>query len=235
MHPHLSNDESSNDCVNLLILHNTHLDKCTGTDSKVPSFAVNIYRLQPFRAYRGHASSIFAQEGAAAKLKVVKPFGLKLVQRLERLNHYAKMIIVGKPSYQWTTEGGAEEWDNLKNDLIYIVSNVSIYAYRQERNTLAEVQTSSIAKIVDDLVKNERNPSKMMPSLEESKQADSGAANIPVCTKYPENVIDNQHLELRFDGCTRFEALPNNRLLVVMENQSKYIIHFRFDQADLDV
>ena len=177
MHPQASNDDSSNDCINLLILHNTHLDKCTGTESKVPSFVVNIYRLQPFRAFRGHAPVISAQEGAAAKLKVVKPFGLKLVQRLERLNHYAKMIVVGKPSYQWTTEGRAEEWDSFKNDLIYIVSNVSIYAYRQERNTLAEVQTSSIAKIVDDLAKKEKNDAKKMPD-QDGPQADSGVARL---------------------------------------------------------
>ena len=42
-------------------------------------------------------------------------------------------------------------------------------------------------------------------------------------------------MELKFDGCTRFIALPNNRLLVVMENQQKYVVHFKFDQADLDV
>ena len=135
---------------------------------------------------------------------------------------------MGKPSYQWTTEGGAEEWDNLKNDLIYIVSNVSIYAYRQERNTLAEVQTSSIAKIIEDKNELEKNPSKVMPPLDQ--EAVSGVPKLAV-----ENPIDQKSLELRFDGCTRFQALPNNRLLVVMENQSKYIVHFRFDQADLDV
>lgn len=40
---------------------------------------------------------------------------------------------------------------DYKNDLIYIVSNVSIYTFRQERQKLAEVQTSSIGKIIDDL------------------------------------------------------------------------------------
>ena len=89
------------------------------------------------------------------------------------------MIIVGKPSYQWATEGGGGEWDNLKNDLIYIVTNVSIYAYRQERNTLAEVQTSSIAKIVDE--KNEKNNVKMLPPLEEEdNQHDAAVTRLTV-------------------------------------------------------
>ena len=90
---------------------------------------------------------------------------------------------MGKPSYQWTAEGGAEEWDNSKNDLIYIVSNVSIYAYRQERNTLAEVQTSSIAKIIDDKNELEKNPSKVMPALDQ--EAVSGVPKLAV-----ENPID---------------------------------------------
>lgn len=33
-----------------------------------------------------------------------------------------------------------------------------------------------------------------------------------------QNEIDKRGLELRFDGSTRFMALRNNRLLIVMEN-----------------
>ena len=44
----------------------------------------------------------------------------------------------------------------LKTDLIYIVSNVSIYAFRQERNTLTEVYTTSLAKIINVLSERER-------------------------------------------------------------------------------
>lgn len=43
------------------------------------------------------------------------------------------------------------------------------------------------------------------------------------------NVIDKKALELRFDGSTRFHVLSNNRLLVIMQNQDKYVIHFRLD------
>ena len=41
--------------------------------------------------------------------------------------------------------------------------------------------------------------------------------------------IDKSELEIKLDGCTRFHALPNNRLLILMENQDKWIVHFRFD------
>lgn len=44
----------------------------------------------------------------------------------------------------------------LKTDLVYIVSNVSIYAFRQERNTLTEVYTTSLANIIKVLSERER-------------------------------------------------------------------------------
>lgn len=50
-----------------------------------------------------------------------------------------------------------------------------------------------------------------------------------------QNVINKKEVELRFDGCTRLVSLPNNRLLIFMENQQKFVVQFRFDQADLDV
>jgi hypothetical protein len=36
---------------------------------------------------------------------------------------------------------------------------------RQERETLAEVQTSSISRIIENLVKNERNLEKIVPDV----------------------------------------------------------------------
>jgi len=35
--------------INLMILHKVHLDKATGTDSKVPCFNLNIFDIQVFR------------------------------------------------------------------------------------------------------------------------------------------------------------------------------------------
>ena len=48
---------------------------------------------------------------------------MKMVQRIENLNHYTKSI-VHQPNF--TTK-------EAKDDLIYVVSNISIYAIRQER------------------------------------------------------------------------------------------------------
>lgn len=57
-----------------------------------------------------------------------------------------------------------------------------------------------------------------------------------------QSMINHSDMELRYDGCTRFHALPNNRLLVISENKDgknlepyKYVFHFRFDQGDLDI
>ena len=80
---------------------------------------------------------------------------------------------------------------------------------------------------MEDLIKNERHVEKIIP-IDSSIGADENAVKVS-------NVINKKDLELKFDGCTRLVAMPNNRLLVMMENQSKYVIHFRFDQADLDV
>lgn len=145
----------------------------------------------------------------------------------------------------------------MKTDLQYIVSNISIYAFRQERNTLTEVLTSSLAKTVQSLVEQENKEDKIMPkpvqfqavqpdeaagnsSLQglgpsSSSNGVSGQANSSIKALTVQNTIDKSELEIKFDGCTRFHALPNNRLLVILENQDKWIIHFRFDQADLEV
>ena len=46
--------------------------------------------------------------------------------------------------------------------MIYFVSNISIYAYRLERNTLTEIQTSSLCKILEKLGINERKEEKRL-------------------------------------------------------------------------
>jgi len=56
---------------------------------------------------------------------------------VERLNYYTRLIV--------------DQEMEKSNDMIYIVSNISIYVFRLERQTITEVQTSSIAKIVEDL------------------------------------------------------------------------------------
>lgn len=81
--------------------------------------------------------------------------------------------------------------DNIKSDLVYIISNLCIYAFRLERQTIAEVQTSSIAKIIENLNKNERHNDKIIvEKVDESLKI--------------MNVINKRDLELKFDGCTRF-------------------------------
>ena len=42
----------SQNMLNLYVLHQNHLDCCTGTNGKVPSFHLNIYSLEPIRSFR---------------------------------------------------------------------------------------------------------------------------------------------------------------------------------------
>lgn len=60
---------------------------------------------------------------------------------------------------------------------------------------------------------------------------------MPLVKKVKVNtVIDKKEKELRFDGSTRFMVLPNNRLMILMQNQDKYIAHFiqnSFDMGDV--
>lgn len=119
--------------------------------------------------------------------------------------------------------------------------------------------TSRLAKIVQNLVEQERParerpPDRDMPPFVEfaASKVDESAANATVPGIGPQGGaannqgtsainaltaprIDKSEWEIKLDGCTRFHALPNNRLMVLMENQEKWIVHFRFDQADLDV
>lgn len=140
------------------------------------------------------------------------------------------------------------------------MSNVSIYAFRQEKGTLTEVLTSSIAKIVQNMADRERLGRSLPSDKEMPPAVDFGSTIVDDQTLTPalqglgvqigpenrntsaqiksltvQNTIDKSELEkmeLKLDGCTRFHALPNNRLMIIMENQDKWIVHFRFDQAD---
>lgn len=61
--------------------------------------------------------------------------------------------------------------------------------------------------------------------IPQSKEVSASGA-VPKLQPDQVTVINKQDLELRFDGCTRFHVLPNNRLLIIMENQDKYVVHF---------
>lgn len=47
--------------------------------------------------------------------------------------------------------------------------------------------------------------------------------------------LDYTQLELKLDGGSRFTALAHDRLLMILATGDIYIVHIRFDQADLDV
>lgn len=53
---------------------------------------------------------------------------MKMIQRVEQLNYYTKMVIP-QPNFA----------RDIKDDLVYLVSNLSIYALRQERQTISEI------------------------------------------------------------------------------------------------
>ena len=63
--------------------------------------------------------------------KQVTKAKMKLLQKLDRLNHYTKSIVA-----QADLTGNHLD---CRSELIYLVSNLSIYAFRQERGKLAEV------------------------------------------------------------------------------------------------
>jgi len=94
---------------------------------------------------------------------VVKELNITLAQRIEKLNYYTKLI-VPQPDFAKGSHG-------YKDDLIYIVSNISIYAFRQktlERQTLAEVKTSSLCKITEELNRTQAQEEKKIPGPKES-------------------------------------------------------------------
>ena len=93
-------------------MHQTHLDKCVGTESKVPAVNVNVYSLSLMRSAYGTKSKL-----------VTRDVSMSLTESIQRLNFYTKNIVCG--------EG--------LSDLIYFVSPISLYAYRMERSTLTEI------------------------------------------------------------------------------------------------
>lgn len=69
--------------INVFVLHQVHLEKCTGADSKVPSFNLNIYEIDLF--------SLSAKGGA--RPKQAKPDKVRLTHCIQRLNHYTRLIV----------------------------------------------------------------------------------------------------------------------------------------------
>ena len=83
---------------------------------------MNVYGLQLMRSAYGSKSKLYNREVTVS-----------LTESIQRLNFYTKSIVSG---------------DGL-SDLIYFVSPISLYAYRMERSTLTEIQTSSLCKILE--------------------------------------------------------------------------------------
>ena len=132
-----------------------------------------------------------------------------MTQMIDRLNHYTKQIVSADKNC----------------DLFFLVSNIGIYSLSLSRQTICEVQTSSIAQCVDKINQNERHLDKII-----NEEEKSNLKNLKV-----ENVINKRDIELRFDGSTRVQAMEANRLLVFCQDQRKFVIHFKFDQADIDI
>lgn len=105
-----------------------------------------------------------------------------------------------------------------------------------ERGTLTEVQTSAICRIVEAGI--QRKEEKRLPNPSEQAYLTQGPG-VQVLPKQPlrvQNVMDlmDAELGLRHDGVTRMAALSSNRLMA-LGARGNVILHFRFDQADLDV
>lgn len=137
--------------LNLLILHQAHLDKCMCTSAKFPCLQLNIYQLSLFHGIRPFQKHGDSKVPKSSIYKLLKRPSLKLVQIVEHLNFYTKQI-VSPPNDLSLNES---QW-KYKNDLVYIISNVSIYAFRKEKQTITEVQTSSIAQVVQKINANSR-------------------------------------------------------------------------------
>ena len=77
-----------------------------------------------------------------------------------------------------------------------------------------------MSNLIDNVNTNHHNPEKnVVPSENNSVR----------------NVIDCKSAEIRFDGCTRIEPLPNRRLIIFTEKGPIYIMSLIFDQAEIDV
>lgn len=123
--------------LNLFVLHMNYLDRVTCTTNKVPCMEMNIYNLNLFRAIRqyvkGERDQVRWNEQPTFSYKIQKLPSIDLVKRIVGLSYYTKLIV--DPPYVHTRRTLKPK----KNDLIYFVSNLSIYAFRQERQTITEV------------------------------------------------------------------------------------------------
>lgn len=106
--------------LTLIVLHQCHLDRTVATDAKQPCMNVNLYKVGLARTSYGPNRN---------KVVVSQPT-ISLIESIQRLGYYTRSIIAGR-------------------DLIYFTSPINLYAYRMERGTLTEVQTSIICRIVE--------------------------------------------------------------------------------------
>lgn len=105
--------------LTLIILHQCHLDKVVATDSKQYAMNVNLYKVGLVRSSYGNKNKV-----------IVSHPTISLIESIQRLNYYTRSIVTSR-------------------DLIYFTSPINLYAYRMERRTLTEVQTSSICRIIE--------------------------------------------------------------------------------------
>ena len=155
-----------------MVLHSSHLDRQTCTSAKVPCMNLNVYSLNLFRGIKQFLKSdrdlSLRNNMHLFNYRVVQSTSLNLIQKIERLNYYTKLIV--EPHKEIELPSSDESSSRFKNDLIYLVSNVSIYAFRQERQTIAEVQTSSLAQTLIGINKLERHDDKRMPARSEEEK-----------------------------------------------------------------
>jgi hypothetical protein len=123
--------------VTLIILHQCHLRNMVATDTKQRCVNVNIYRVGLARSAYGNKNKVVTSNPT-----------FSLVESIQRLGYYTRQIITG-------------------GDLIYFVSPINIYAYRKERGTLTEVQTSAICKVVEDGIER-RQENRLPPPAEQA-------------------------------------------------------------------
>jgi hypothetical protein len=100
------------------------------------------------------------------------------------------------------------------NGYIYLTTPYSVSIVRHEKNRLAQIITASTAKLVKE--------------VREKATDEKDTTKRQVLDQYMSQ-------ELRLDGPSRFHALTNDRLLMVLQTGEIVIMHVKFDQADIDV
>lgn len=98
--------------------------------------------------------------------------------------------------------------DILIVDFVYITCGHGIYVLRPEQKRFSYIQTSGVAKLIDYVNAEHKNPEKNFIPLDE--------------TMTVRNVIDCRYSEIRFDGITRVVAISSRKLLIILEKGQMY-------------